>query len=299
MTDTLNKKAILKRDGWELDQAKFIKDFLDRAGIRTQDVSNTFGDISMMVSLGLVEGLEVVRVSGFNDDVDSASREDITSLATINYMTVADNLNIFSADVNDTILGTGARKVLLTGLDANFDQVIETIELNGTTPVQTLNQYIRINRCIVIEAGTIGYNIGIITIEDVTTNTTRAEIPLDGSGAGLNTLQQLAYTVPNGKTALPVQVFSSITRRQGGSGTKEGVATLATRDLTTGVPFILGSLTALRSDGTTFVNAPLDYPPVLKQKTDIKGVGIGFVNNSRISMAMTLLIVDNTTFGLS
>ncbi len=98
----------------------------------------------ILLSRGLIKNTLVLR---------SFSRSPVTAVATINdlwpvtgelvHQIAASPIDIVSASANDTAAGSGARTLLVEGLDANFDQISETIALDGLTPVQTVNSYIR------------------------------------------------------------------------------------------------------------------------------------------------------------
>lgn len=51
------------------------------------------------------------------------------------------NLEIVSTNAGDALAGTGVQKVLVSGLDGNYNSISETVSMNGTTPVQLANQY--------------------------------------------------------------------------------------------------------------------------------------------------------------
>jgi len=70
------------------------------------------------------------------------------------------SLSIASASANDTVAGTGARKVKITGLDTNYAAVTETVSMNGQTPVKLTEEFYRINEMSVYEIGSSLYNIG-------------------------------------------------------------------------------------------------------------------------------------------
>lgn len=73
-------------------------------------------------------------------------------------------MTLSSTDVDDdgAPVGNGARTVQIYGLDVNYDEINETITLDGQNPVNTANQYLRIFRILVRSAGTTGYNEGTI-----------------------------------------------------------------------------------------------------------------------------------------
>ena len=118
------------------------------------------------------------------------------------YPPSASTMTVSSSDVNDTSAGTGARTVLISGLDASYNEASETITLNGQTAVTTVNSYIRVNRAIVLTAGSGGANAGNIYVG---TGTVTAGVPANIytiiNGDGSNQTLQCFWTVPAGYTA--------------------------------------------------------------------------------------------------
>jgi len=77
-------------------------------------------------------------------------------------------LSVASSSVNDTITGTGAQTIIVGGLDETFNVVRETLSLNGQNPVNTVNQYFRINDLFVVNSGSSNKNEGFIYVSDDT-----------------------------------------------------------------------------------------------------------------------------------
>jgi len=118
------------------------------------------------------------------------------------YPTSAVSIDIKSSSGSDVAAGTGARTVVVQGLDENWEEATsEEITLTGTTEVAIAGTWRRIFRCTVLTAGSNETNVGNITVQCV------------GAGGGLsdNTVgiyvaaddgqtQQCTYTIPAGKT---------------------------------------------------------------------------------------------------
>jgi hypothetical protein len=97
----------------------------------------------------------------------------------------------------DTSTGTGARTVVVQGVDGNYNEVSATIALNGTTAVPTTQKFLRVYRAYVATAGTGGAAVGTITIRISAAGATLAIIPL------LHAQSLMAiYTVPQTVTGL-------------------------------------------------------------------------------------------------
>ena len=118
------------------------------------------------------------------------------------YPPSATTMTVSSSDANDTSAGTGARTVLISGLDGSYNEISETITMNGQTPVTTSNSYLRVNRALVLTAGSGEVNAGIIYVG---TGTVTAGVPANKyttiNGDGTNQSLQAFWTVPAGYTA--------------------------------------------------------------------------------------------------
>mgnify|MGYP003676382892 CR=1 FL=1 len=110
-------------------------------------------------------------------------------------------LSIASTNINDTAAGTGGRTILIVGLDLKFNTKVETISLNGRTPVNTINQYLRINEMILSSSGSLNTNQGIIYCSD-TTDTFSLGVPQNRVYDIMDISNGLSktgiYTIPNG-----------------------------------------------------------------------------------------------------
>lgn len=167
------------------------------------------------VAKGNVPGHSVIKISGRNPDVDSGTDpEDLwANGGTMSWPTTADTLDVVSTSADDDgapTTNTGVQTLYIEGLDGSWDEVSETVTLNGTTPVTTSNSYIRIKEAYGINAGTYhGSNAGIITADDTTTGTNRMlNIP-----AGVGRTQLGRYSVPNGFTAYLLGAHMSVDTR--------------------------------------------------------------------------------------
>ena len=122
------------------------------------------------------------------------------------YPPSATTMTVSSSDANDTSAGTGARTVQISGLDGSYNEISETIIMNGQTAVTTSNTYSRVNRALVLTAGSGGANAGVIYVG---TGTVTAGVPANVyttiNGDGTNQSLQAFWTVPAGYTAYVYQ----------------------------------------------------------------------------------------------
>lgn len=103
------------------------------------------------------------------------------------------NLDVVSTSTNDTLLGTGARTIIVKGIDASFNDVTEVINLNGLTPVTSVNQFYRVNTAFIIAAGSLEVNDGDICITNASDASTLGCIQ-----SGYGELSQAVYSIGQG-----------------------------------------------------------------------------------------------------
>lgn len=166
------------------------------------------------VNLGLIPGCTRAAALGTNPAV-AAGASFWYGTGAYPWIPSARTLEIVSTDANDTLAGTGIQKVSVNGLDANYNSITETVSMNGTTAVPLVNQYLRINRMINIQAGSSNVNVGTINLRDAGAGPVRAIIPVAPGVGGIGIISQAAFTVPAGFTLIVQSVLLSILRGNG------------------------------------------------------------------------------------
>ena len=166
-------------------------------------------DIFWAIARGAVPGWRTVLKSGYNDDIDTGpDPEDIWQGSSLWVPPTAARIHdLVSTSGDDAAAGTGARQVLVDGLDAAFLPIAEVVTLNGVGAIPTVNAYTRINRLTVAAAGSGQTNAGAIS----------ATAQVDGTvtnliGAGYSRDQSAIYTVPVGLVGYVTQALSTMTR---------------------------------------------------------------------------------------
>lgn len=167
------------------------------------------------VARGRIFGASVVHKFGRNSDVGTAFEDIWETGGVYSWPTSASTLEAISTDANDTAAGTGARTVTIEGLDADFNEISETITMNGVSASSaTALSFLRVNRAYVVQSGaysstTSGSNIGNITIRVSGAGATQATIQVDAL-AGKGQTEIARYTVPAGKVAFVKSVFINV-----------------------------------------------------------------------------------------
>lgn len=125
------------------------------------------------------------------------------------FPSAASIMTVSSSNAADSTGGTGARSILVQGLNSSFEEIGEIIALNGQSPVSTINSYYRIQQIMVLTAGSAGANVGNISIG---TGAVVGGVPANVYGyivVGDNISQSSVYTVPAGWDAVVVDSFAS------------------------------------------------------------------------------------------
>jgi hypothetical protein len=242
----------------------------------------------LQVSRGQVTMHEPVYIWGYSGLIDGT----LLPVWDVNqakpYLTTAAGMQISSASANDTSAGTGARTVLISGLDQNYEPLSETVILNGQTAVNTTKSYLRVLSTTVLTVGSGGGNAGALYAG---TGVVTAGVPAvvhEIIPIGMNRSQTGAYTVPAGYTAY----FSrgGMTSQTTGSGTITARLVASNQ----GSPFLTSALTVF---STTQVDYEFDYPLAFPEKTDIEARAIASSSTHTVSAYLQLILIKDNGQG--
>jgi len=224
-----------------------------------RNLSSPMGDLTTAVAIGAIPGWTSFRKFGMNDFI-SAGTEEMWSPGTARVLpTSAGALSVVSSSTeDDNITGTGAWTIVAEGLNSDYEEISETIEMNGTGAVASVGtDWFRVNRAYNVTAGTNGRNAGHISIS--IGGNLQAYIEAEEGQT-----QQTHYTVPAGKTIL-VNNFRLGVGRMSGSNDLHIKSSIK----------LFGDDTAWRAiseiwlfNGETYHND--DSVTVIPQKTEIK-----------------------------
>ena len=185
-----------------------VEDATDPNVIYEQVVQQMFGGwprrlydhTDLAIARGHTAGYRALYKFGYNPDVNGT--EETVQAEGGNYAWIDNAVTMFvsSSSVNDASGGTGANTIIIQGLDEDYNEIEETVVLNGQTQVATQFSYLRVYRAFVTLAGSSGTSGGTIYIGSsgasggVPNGTVYANLGLG------NQTQIAAYTVPAGYT---------------------------------------------------------------------------------------------------
>lgn len=184
---------------------------------RVAVVDNTALPFDLALSKGVIQDAGFVVKFGYNLDIDQNVEETVWAVGGEWSPTAgAELVDIVSSSAQDAnTTGTGAWIVLITGLDADYNEVEEFVNLNGTNTVQTTTAYRYINQVAVAFSGSSNFNVGNITFNQTTSGDSLAYIPAEES-----VTQQVVYTVPNGFRGYLAGTLINIGKTSSGSNPK-------------------------------------------------------------------------------
>jgi len=167
------------------------------------------------VALGRRQGYTTWNKFGYNADVDSGTEIIASFGGTFTPLTTASTLSIVSTSIEDDSAGTGARSVVVYGVDASRNEQTEVVALDGTTPVVTASTWLGINRIAVYVAGSTLNNVGVVTATAVTGGAVQAQMP-----AGEGTTQQAIFFTQTSHTLLADYLLLNAEKTGGGASPK-------------------------------------------------------------------------------
>ena len=220
---------------------------------------------------------------------------DLPTPAVYTWLTSPVQLEAISSSTDDVATtGTGARTILVQGLDANFEEVEATINMNGTSAsTATTQTFLRVHRAYVVTSGaygktTTGPHVGNITIR--TSGAGATHIYLNAATAPVGQSLVARYTIPSGKTGYLVHANFTA------AGNKQSNFYLWKRenaDIVT-APFSPKRIIETFSGVISFLPRQWHIPIRLPEKTDIWASVIGDGTGSSASVAFDIVMADNT-----
>ena len=180
------------------------------------------------------------------------------------YPATATVMKVSSSSANDTAAGTGARTILVAGLDANYNAISETVILNGQTAVNTVNSFLRIQYTELLTVGSGAGQAGTIYIGTGTVTTGVPAVIYWQSEISYNNFGFAGYTVPAGYTAY---ITSYTITSQSTTANVNVSAALVIYEYGKGYSEIQS--TARLTSSSSF-DRHFDYPFAIAEKNDIE-----------------------------
>lgn len=174
------------------------------------DYSHDFPEFDVSTALGLNRPWATLRKFGMNDTIPVGTSEMWPAGVLRTLPTSGAALSIVSDDAADVLTtGTGAWTIVIEGLDSNYEEITETVNMDGLTPVASVGtDWFRVNRAYNVAAGTNEINVGNITIS--IGGNVQAYIE-----ANQGQTHQTHFTVPAGKTMIVVSYHIQVGRMGG------------------------------------------------------------------------------------
>ena len=241
----------------------------------------------LQVARGQIAFHKTIFKFGFNPDIDDSLETVWAEGGLYSYLSAATILKVSSSSTADDEGSTGAETVQLYGLDADYNEINEIVTLDGQTAVDTVNEFLRINRMVVRSAGSGGTNAGVIYAG---TGTVTAGVPANkyatvaaGDGQSLMAL----WTVPAGYSAYVTQTDITVATTQ---NNKYATIHFVARPL--GEVFQVKDKFVKSEGGHTQLYA---FPLKFEEKTDIefRAIGDSAGADIAISAGMDIIYIKN------
>ena len=183
----------------------------------------------LQVARGQVDGHSTVNIYGYQPSVGTTSIP-VWENATAYTYPVAAAVMYLSGSNGDTA------KITIVGLNASYTLTTEIVTLNGTTPVATTNEFLRINSMFV-STGSATNPAGAVYLKNSGGTVTYAQI---NSGVGRS--QAAIYTVPAGYTYYlqRVNIYTSLNGNDYVTYQNKTISSSGVVQLTQQAPFAMG-----------------------------------------------------------
>jgi hypothetical protein len=241
-------------------------------------VQGAYEPFALQVSRNQIAGHSAVTIFGYNGDLDQTEESIWPDGGTVPHPTTAAVLDIVSTSTADDAAGTGARTVFIEGLDNNYNVISETVILDGTTVVETVNSYLYVNQFYVATAGTGGVNAGEITAKVGATL-------YDLIAVGYNQRTTAHYCVPAGYTAYLTEAVLTAGQASG--------STAVTAFLKQHGPDGILRVVAISTLNNGSIQYDFAYPVQITEKSCFGATAIGAANNNSVSAFFNFVLIKN------
>lgn len=224
---------------------------------------------------------------GINTNVAQSAETVWIGSSVYSFPTSASVIKVSSSSADDVATtGTGAWTVLIEGVDANYAAVSETITMNGQTAVNTTNSYLRINKILVLTAGTGNSSAGTIYAGTGTVNTGVPAVVVNQTGSASNESESAFYTIPAGYTGYIYRYTVS-----SGNSTADAYSTFQLRVRPFGGVF--GTKSYLITPGSGLYECEAAIPNAFPEKCDIEVRAFTSAGTAVVSAQLQMMLIKN------
>jgi hypothetical protein len=253
--------------------------------VRSISQVGTSEPFELQVARGQIPGHSVRHVFGFNPDVDTLEETVWPIDGILGHPPTPTIMTISSSSVNDAAAGTGARTVLIEGVNGTGGITTEIITLNGQTAVSTVNAYDAIERMVVLTVGSAGVNAGFIYAGTGTVTAGVPAVPYSVIGPGENNSLVGHFTCPLGFVAYLVRGSFSV-------GPTAGNQFVLGRLKLRGADDIVRTAAKVTSQSGT-VEFDFQYPVKFTAGECITATAQGSGNNNSVSSYFQIVLIKD------
>ena len=241
----------------------------------------------LQVARGQVDGHSSFCQFGINTNVAQSAETVWIGSSVYSFPTSASVIKVSSSSADDVATtGTGAWTVLIEGVNASYEAVSETVSLNGQTAVNTTNSYLRINKILILTAGTGNSSAGTIYAGTGTVNTGVPAVVVNQTGSASNESESAFYTVPAGYTGYIYRYTVS-----SGNSTANTYSTFQLRVRPLGGVF--GTKSYLILPGAGLFECEAAIPNAFPEKCDIEVRGFTSAGTAVLSAQLQMILIKN------
>ena len=254
--------------------------------VRSITQVGTYEPFELQVARSQITGHKTLFKFGINSDVGTSVETVWAQGGTYAYPASATVMKISSSSADDASAGTGARSIAIFGLDANYNEISESVLLDGQTAVNTGYSYLRISRMYVTTAGSGATAAGTIYAG---TGTVTSGVPATVYGMialTANQTQMAFWTVPAGYTLYLMGVYFTSANSTANASTNFQL-----------IQRPLGGVFRIQSSARTAGNGDfvfdLHTPLAFTEKTDIEIRAIASAGTSNVSAEFEGIYIKN------
>jgi hypothetical protein len=249
-------------------------------------VQGAYEPFDLQVARNQIMGHTSFCQFGINNAVGQANETIWIGSSLYSFPTSASVLKVSSSSADDASTGTGARTIQIQGLNAAYEPVTETVTLNGLTPVNTTNSYIRVNKMVVLTAGSGGTSAGFIYAGTGDVDAGVPAVIVNQTGLIANETESAFYSVPAGYTA-----YINMWTMSSGNTTANAWTRFTLRIRPFGGVF--GIKAQYHIPGNGIYECAAAYPIAIPEKSDLDIWGYASGGTALVSSQLQIVLIKN------